>query len=398
MPFQSAKNVSIKLKEESVFKTSPGVSGSTAVRFIGSQGLNLTAADIRSQEARPDGLSTMGRSGSKQVGGGYTAEVSVGSHDVLYEAAMRGTWAVSLELDQVDVTSITTTTTTIVAASGSWVSLGIRAGDVVRLANHSSAGNNDRNLRVVSVTATTITVADTLTLNASADTSFTLTRLKKLLNPATPTKRTFTVEQTNEDIDGSQLFNGCRIVGFKITGTPDGMAQVEFTVLGAKQTVLEGVDSPYFTSPTTYNTDPLVFSDAKVLLGGTDIENATQFELTYAINAATLPVVGSDETPDVFDNDATLSGSFSRLREDFANVAAFVNETEYALHVLLQEPVTSGAPGCMAFYIPRIKYTGADAALGGDGGMIETLPFQSGAKTAATGVDATLLAIHSSAA
>jgi len=160
---------------------------------------------------------------------------------------------------------------------------------------------------------------------------------------------------------------------------------------------LTGGSSPYFTSPTVHNATPLVFADAKINVFGEDIVVATAFELNYAINAATQPVIGSKTSPDVFDNDVTLTGSFSAIRESFTNVAAFRNETEFELHILLTEP-ESEPKDYISIYVPRCKYTAADAPLGGDGAMIESLPFQTGAQTASAYRDATMITMCTSAA
>lgn len=395
MPLQSAKNVAVRFKVEAAFNTAPGVGSAEELRFTPGAGLNLKAATIRSNEQRSDALMTMGRMGSRSVDGTYSAEVSKGSHDTIYEAVMRSTWAAAVAITQATMTSITTTTSTIVAAGGDWMTQGVRVGDVVVLTGHLTAANNNILLRVKTVTTSTITVHGTpLTVDAVADLSFTLTIQKKLKNGATPTKRTFYVEQNNVDIDGSQLFGGCKFTGFKITGTPDGMAVVEFTMLGASMATVTGAGAPYYTSPTTFTSDPMVFADAKISLGGTDIAIGTAFELNYQISAATQPVVGTVTSPDVFDNDVTMSGSFSLIRQDFTYVTGFTAETEFALHILLALP-TGAPPQFLSIFVPRIKFTSADAQLGGDGAMIESLPFQTGAQavSAATGYDATLLTI-----
>lgn len=400
MPLQSAKNVTVAFKLESAFNTPPGDTGAEYLRFTPSPGLTQSAATIRSNEQRADALQTMGRNGSRSVDGSYAAEASLRSHDTIYEAAMRATWDPALVITEATsgaAASITTTSNKIIGNTGSWITAGLRVGDVIRLTNHATAANNNRNLRIKDISALEITVHETLTVNAVGDTGYTITRGKKLSNPASPVKRTFYVEQNNVDVAGSQVFGGVRWIGFKLTGSPDGMATLEFTALGASMDVLEGSDAPYFTSPTVYNSVPLVFADAKVNVGGVDIAVATAFELTYAINAALQPVVGSVTSPDVFDNDVTLSGTFSMIRQDFNNVKSFSDETEFELHILLTEP--EGEPkDYISFYVPRCKFTDASAPLGGDGAMIESLPFQTGAQTASAGRDATMLTICTSAA
>jgi len=150
--------------------------------------------------------------------------------------------------------------------------------------------------------------------------------------------------------------------------------------------------SPVYTSPTLNANTGLVFTDAKLSLDGTDIVIATAFELNVNLGGATLPVIGSNYTPDVFDDELVLSGSLSVLRQDLDYVAAFDAETEFELAILLQE--VSGTPQkAFGLYVPRVKFTDADAPLGNDGAMVESLPWMSGINPLATGYDQTMLTI-----
>jgi hypothetical protein len=406
MALQPGKLVRVAYKEEGTFNTPPGATGAQVLVPNPGPGLKLAKTPILPNAIRADGLGLMARHGSISVSGSYPADLSVGGMDDLLEAAMRDTWQPPLVLDASDFTSITTTTTTIVAAGGSWITMGLRVGDVIRLAGSATGANNGKNLRIKTLTASTITLHSPvdngvtvapLTLNNTPDTGAVITRLKKLTNNATaPVRRSFGFEQYYAGIDASQYFGGCRVTGFTIIGTPDGMATITFTVLGAGMTVLEGSAAPYYTGFSTPTGDGLVFSDARISVNGVDIAVATAFELNYEITAATTPVVGSQITPDVFDNDANLSGSFSLLREGMDNVRAFVDEDEFELHVLLRIP-GSEPQDCIALYVPRIKFNDNDAPLGGDGAMIESAPWNSGQIRDVAGKDTGLLTISTSA-
>jgi hypothetical protein len=407
MASQPGKLVRVAYKEMVDIATPPGASDAKVLVINPGPGLKLSKTPILPNAVRADGLGLMARHGSVSVAGSYPADIVVGGLDDLLEAAMRDSWQAPLELDEADFTSITTTSDTIVAASGSWITLGLRVGDVIRLTDHSTAANNGRNLRIKALTATTITLhrpvengveVNPLTANATPDTDVTITRLKKLTNNAdAPVRRMFRFEQHYQGIDASQVFDGCRVVGFTITGSPDGMATIEFQMLGAKMETLEGANAPYFTSPAVPIGDGLVFSDARISVGGVDIAVATAFELTYQITAATLPVVGSQVSPDVYDNDAVLSGSFSLARQSLANVNAFVNETEFELHVLLRRPGAE-PQDCLSLFVPRIKFNDNDAPLGADGPMIESAPWNSGQIRGVSGYDTTLLTMCTSSA
>lgn len=403
MPFQTGKGVRVSAKVESAFNTAPGDTGAFQLRLTDSPGMNLTKAVINSAEVRSDGLSTIGRHGSRSAPGTYNGELSVGTFDTFLEAVMRSTWVAADAAITVDngaaFTSfeVTDASTIVLAGTGSFLTEGYRRGDVLRFSNMSTAANNGINLRVRTVAANTITVVGSPLTAQGADTAATLTILKKLRNPTTPTKRTFYVEEYFQDIDQSQVFGGCRVVSMTISGTPDGMATVSFGLLGASMDALATGASPYYTSPSLTTSAPLVFADAKISVAGVDITTATSFELTYTIAASTQPVIGADISPDVFDNDATLSGSLTVVREDLDNVDAFNDETEIELHILLEEPEAAPAD-CIGIYIPLVKFNDASASKGGDGAMLETIPFMAGVKPTTTGYDATLLTISTSAA
>ena len=398
---QSGKNVVVAYAVESVYNTAPGTGGGKQLRIDASPGMSLKRALIQNPEVRSDSLSSMARLGSRMADGSYNVPITVGGLDTILEAVMRSTWVAATAITQATagLTSISVpTTSTILASAGSWITAGVKKGDVFTLASFNTTADDAINLRVKNVTASTITVYGTpLTIDAALDTTFTLTVMKKLKNGATATKRTFYIEEYNQDIDVSEVFGGCKFIGLDISGSPDGTATAVVKVLGASGAVLASGSSPYYISPTLNTAIRLVFADASLAYNGSDVATCTGFQINYTVAAKTEPVVGSSVSPDIFDNDATLTGSLSFVRADLANVTQFINETELELHVLLVEP-TSEPKSCLALYIPRVKLTAADASLGSDGPMVETLPFTCGKSESVTGVDDTLLTISTSAA
>ncbi len=394
MPDQTGQNVLVAYKEESAFNTPPApVTGGRRLRLNPTPGLQLAAPTILPGELRADLLTPIARLGSRSVGGNYLCDMSVNSFDDIFESVLRSTFAAAVPITEVEMTSITTTVSTIVAAAGSWITEGVRVGDIVRLTGHSTAANNDINLLVLSVTASTITVVGApLVVDAVPDVAFTLTILKKLTNAATPTRRSFHIEEYNVDIDQSLLFGGCRWDGMTITGSPDGMATIDLPVVGASVDPLDLASSPFFDTPTLDQTIGLVFVDAQISLGGVFLVTGTAFTLELALGMAGLPVIGSTVTPDVFDGRSVISGSISIVRSDLSRITAFDAETEFELHVLLEEPL--GTPkGALSIFIPKLKFTAADAPLGSDGAMIETIPFQVGVEPGTATKDTTMITI-----
>lgn len=393
MPGQTGMNVLVAFKEELTFNVPPDPAGAERLRLNPAPGLTLAMPTILPGELREDLLTPIGRLGSRSVGGNYPCDLSVNSFDTLFEATLRGTFVAPIVLTSAEMTSITVTTFEIVAVAGSWITEGVKVGDVVRLSGSATAANNDINLLVAAVTASTLAVQGTpLTVDAGADAGFTLTVLKKLIQPAIPTKRSFTIEEYMIDIDQSALFGGNRFDGFTLTGTPDGMAIIDFPVVGASQDPLATGSSPFYTDPTLSESIGLVFVDAQISLAGEALIDATAFSLTLALGMAGLPVIGSTVTPDVFDGKAVMSGSITALRNDLDRLTEFDAETEFELHILLEEP--TGVPkGALSFFLPLLKFTGVDAPLGADGAMLETLPFMVGVQPVTTTKDPTMISI-----
>jgi hypothetical protein len=225
-----------------------------------------------------------------------------------------------------------------------------------------------------------------------------LTILKKLKNPATATPRSYSVEQYDTDIDLSEVFIGCQCVGLDLSFKPGQMATEQHTWLGIDRTALATGTSPYFTSPTLTTSLQLVADDSAIYFNGAQVTTFTGMDLSFKVTASGVPVIGSLTTPQIFDNDLQLTGTITGLRSDFANLTLFDAETEFDISMLLQEP-TGSPPACRAYYFPRCKIGSIVAPVGGgDGAKIETRTIEFGPKTAATGYDGTMYAIHSSAA
>ena len=135
---QLGQNVIVAYKVQATAGTAPGATGGKRVRLNQSPGLSMTRALIESNEIRGDMLTAMARLGHRSVGGGYNGDLSIGSWDDWLEAAVRATWVAAVAITESTMTSITTTTSTIVAAAGSWITEGVRVGDLVRLTDHAT--------------------------------------------------------------------------------------------------------------------------------------------------------------------------------------------------------------------------------------------------------------------
>lgn len=188
-----------------------------------------------------------------------------------------------------------------------------------------------------------------------------------------PLRRSFTFEQYEQDLDITRVFTGCRVSSMTVRLTPDGMAMVEFGIVGANMTILSAASAPLYTSPTLATTSAMVATDAAVSIGGVSTLDFTSCEFTVDLSASTQPVIGSTITPDVFDNNMRISGTITSIRRDAVREQAYLDQTLSALVLALALP--SPATGSITFTLPEIMFTDYSASLGDDGAMLATLPF-----------------------
>lgn len=395
---QTAANILVAVRREATTGVAATQTGAVRIRITDSPGLQLTRAQVQSEEKRADGLQSLGRLGFKGVDGSYNVELSAGgATDLLLEALMRSTWATLTNIAFTDLTTVALGTNEVVATAGDWVATeGLRVGDIFTIANSPTAGNNDLNTPITAITSLTISVPSaTFTIQAATATG-TLTRRRKVVTATTPTRYTHTVEQYDQDIDLSETFLGCRVVGVSLSFKPGEMATAVFTFLGMDRTALATGTSPYFTSPALTTTLGLLADDSSIRYNGAAVTSFTGLDLNFEVTAQGEPVIGSLVTPDIFDNDMSVSGTITGTRADFANLTLYDAETEFEVSILLEEP--SGTPAeCLAIYLPVVKIAALSAPVGGgDGAKIETLELMVGPKTAATGFDGTIAVMSSS--
>lgn len=394
---QSNANIVVALRREATYGT-VATSTSTAyvVRLTPSDGLQYKRAQIRSDEMRDDAEEAMPRLGGKMTDGSYNLEWTVGgAMDVLLEALQRSTWSTATA---VALTSAVFTTNAITQGSGDFVGTsGLRVGDIFTVTGTATAGNNNTRVPIVGIGSLTITVP--LGTFVTATSTGTLTRLKKLTTGTTPTNYGHSVEQVDEDIDGSEVHYGVRVVGGRISIQPGQPVRVTFNLMGLDRNVVTGASSPYFTNTTVTTGLMCVSDDSAILKDGVAVTTFTGLELDFTINAQGIAVIGSLPPADIITNKMTRSGTITALRQDMTALTAWDAETEFSLITIFKETSAAAPVPCGGLYLPRIKYGQVSAPVGGgDGAKTETRQLLVGPQIAATGLDATAATFFSSGA
>lgn len=383
MPNQSGQNVVIAYKAQSGLGTPATGAGGLQLRILpGSPGLQKQHAVIENQSVRSDGQTSLGRHGMASVPGSHKAYLAVGELDTLIAAVLRSTPTASVDITQSTMTSITTTTNTIVAAAGSWITQGVHQGDLVKLTGHSTAANNGKWFRVLGVTTSTITLpAGSLTLDAVADTTFTLTVAKTIVQGAAPVETYFTWDEWMGDMDTSWITTDTKVTSLDLSMAPNANIEATIGLMGLNQTTATTGSAPSLTNPTQQTTLPLVMGDGTLRVNGVDYGTITAFSLKIEI-PATIPPVIAPTAPDVFLGNAKVTGSMSIIRSDTALWAAFDAETQMDVFVNASENTTDPKNFC-AFYLGKVVLDSPNAPLGSEGPLVATYAFRAGIDDAA---------------
>jgi hypothetical protein len=296
-------------------------------------------------------------------------------------------------------------TYTVTRATGSYLTDGVKQGDVVGLtAGAFNAANLNNNLLVTSLTATVATV---LTINSSAlvaegpIATATMTVLgKKTMAPLTGhTDTLFTVEEWYGDIQKSEVFPDLRIGQCDIGLPASGNATIKLASQGLG--VRTRGNTQVLTSPTPATATPVLTAvRGAVLVNGVEQMGVTSISMTIKGNLTAIgPVVGTNFNPDMSRGRIEVTGTFSALFDSTTIGALYDNETVTSLVAVMAADTTNGA-GFVAINLSAIKLTD-DAPDDGEKAIMRTYPFTAQLNAAggpALASDMTIVSIQDSAA
>ncbi|WP_316214295.1 phage tail tube protein [Bradyrhizobium sp. SZCCHNR2032] len=373
MTYQSKFAGYFAFKEQAGIGTQATGAGGIVYRQTGGTPAKLAKAAIQSKEIRQDAQPVRGRHGQQtSTGGPYSGELSLGTFDAIFQALLRGTWDTEITKTQADFTSLTTGANSIVFGSGNPITMGFRVNDVIECVGLSDAANNGRNLRIAALSSTAITVAETLTVNATPDTSCSITRRgRKVINPPAGSlvNRYFTGEDYDADIDASKVFTDCYWKSGKFSMQPNGIIMFDASWVGTgKLDVNTASTAPILTAPTLTASIPLAALDSTLRLGGVDVADIVSWDMTIDNGAVAPAVIGSKISPTVLPGLNQVSMNLQVLKKDMSYLQAFLGETGFSLS-LLAAANTSEPKDFISINIPNFTLGSADdSARATDGG------------------------------
>ena len=366
-----------------IYKVQPALgtkasTGSAQILRRVTSGLELRKNTFQSNEIRTDYQISDFRHGTKYVEGPLAGELSPGTYKDFFAAALRRDFAAVTALTGLSITITGSAAPyTITRGSGSFLTDGIKVGDVVKLtAGSFAAPNTGKNLFVASVAALTLTVYPLNNSSMTAEgpiATATLTVVgKKTYVPTTGhTNKYFTIEHWHSDISESESFVDCKVNTVAVAITPTGMATVDFGFLGRSQDLAA---SQYFTAPTAATTTGVTAgANGLLMVSGATVGNVTGISFDINGNMTREDVIGSSSSPDIFAGSVLVSGQITILFEDDTYSQMFEDETEASIAVALTTS-NDAAADFVSFVMPRIK-VGGNSKDDGQKGIVQTLPF-----------------------
>lgn len=369
----------IAIKEEATYGVLPSTSGAQLLRRTDAT-FNLSKDTYESNEIRTDLQTADMRHGVRRVAGTLNGELSPGSYAAYIAALFKREFAAVTALTALSLTVAGSGPTyTLTRAAGSFLTSGLKVGQVIRLtAGTFNAANLNKNLFIVALTATEATV---IVLNGSAlvaegpITAATITVPGKTtyVPVSGHTDKSFSVEEWYSDISRSEVFSGCKFTKASIQLPPSGMATLGLDVAGKDFGQAPG-STRYFTSPTALSSSGVVAAVNGVLrIGGVTLASVTGLNFDVEASFSGDPVVGSNVVPTQFAGRVKVSGQFTAYFEDGVLPAAFFDEAELGIQVAMTTS-NDAAADFVSFSMSRVKLGGADKA-DGDGGVVRTFPF-----------------------
>lgn len=189
------------------------------------------------------------------------------------------------------------------------------------------------------------------------------------------TSKSFSIEDAATDITQFRLFTGATVSSMAVSIRPNQMVTGTFSMIGKNMSISgTSVDAIKTASSTNQPFDAysgtLRIADA----GGSLTSAAIVTGFDFTLNNALAPtfVVGSNTTPQLEYGMATVEGTITAYFEDATLINRFLNETQTALEVSVDDPTGSSD---YTFLFPRVKINGASVPVDNPTSRIITLPF-----------------------
>lgn len=373
----TAKTVSYKA--ETIWGTLAGAAGAKQLRRVTSS-TNLTKETYESAEIRTDRQLADFRHGVRSAAGSLNGELSPNSYADFMQAILARDFTAGVATSAFSCTiAASGELWTITRAVGSFLTESISVGDGIALTGAGlNVANASKNLLVVSMTATVLTVKvlnNTVLIAEGPIATVTATvRGKKTFVPQTGhTERSFTVEEFYSDIAQSEVFTGMKFGSMNLQLPATGLVTVDFSMQG-KDLAQKGT-SQYFTAPAAQGSNGILASvQGAMIVNGLPVALITSADFNVERALENAIAVGSNSAAEIFTGRIKVSGNLSVYFQDAVFREYFDSETPVSLVFALSASSAANAE-FISFTLPKVKL-GSFEKQDGELGITSSCSFQ----------------------
>lgn len=186
------------------------------------------------------------------------------------------------------------------------------------------------------------------------------------------TLKSFSIEDYAADIDQARLFTGMAVSQASFSIQPNQMVTTTFSMVGKGKAISateKTIDSATVNQPFDAYSGAIQIGDNGGALSSLSSVTSIEFSINNGLNPTFI--VGSDETPQLEFGRAVVEGTLTAYFENDSLVNRFLNETESAFDVSVQDPSSNE----YKFFFPKLKINGASIPVQNPQSRIITLPF-----------------------
>lgn len=347
----------------------PATPAFKAVR-LNTTNLGLSKTTLQSAELRSDRQVADVRHGNYNIAGDIVSDLSYESYDDFLEAVFCGAYA----------PSAARTSAAISAAAGddsfndsgnAFLTAGFKVGQRVIVTGFSTGANNIIGGVISSVTAGKMIISGAqgaaIVTEAAGPTVTIVTQEKTLKGGST--RRSFTFERRFTDIVQYLRYKGCEFDKLSLSVKPNAMVASTFSLMGRTMDAVAQTAIAGATYPAASTTAPMDSFSGVITEGGVAISKVTEISLNIVNGISPMFVVGSKGAADMSIGRFQITANISAYFDDAALLNKFINETESSFVF-----DTVGPTGTYRWTLPRIKYTGGQPDVGGEGPIILSMP------------------------
>lgn len=183
------------------------------------------------------------------------------------------------------------------------------------------------------------------------------------------TMKSMTIQKAFTDISQYHVFTGCVVNTWSLNVTPNGIITSTFNVMGETMSTSQAEWTGSAVAKSANS--PFDSFTGALSEGGSVNALVTGIDLSIANNITALQVIGNNHTVGLVDGRANITGSMTAYFADSTLLNKFILEQESSLSFVLGDGTNT-----MTFSMPRIKYSGGDVPVSGEGPVILNMPFQ----------------------